>query len=212
MTAKSVSKLRRLATALLEFHSLGKKLTPFLDIFESTLLIDAGLEKNELSPLMEQLQELKIIDGFVVSEVTFGNDYTVFFPDDFREVAATFINRATTDSQEKIQTNFDLYSDRIKEFSADKLTLYTDGTITYDDSLIDIPNRIHTLCVLFMKENGRQLTYDDIIDQIIPVEKRDENSRTTIQKYVNMLQKVLNKHYGRDVITNVPKTGYIFTP
>jgi len=103
-----------------------------------------------------------------------------------------------------------------KELKADivigKLSAYNDGTIRYGKNILEMRNQLKDLCRLFMRNQNRLLTIDDIKDEIIKADRRTLTSFATIAKYVSELHNLLKIHFGEDVIFNQKEEGWYFKP
>jgi hypothetical protein len=98
------------------------------------------------------------------------------------------------------------------EVSVGKLIAYSDGTIRYQGKHLDLRPQIKDLCRLFMERQNQLINADDIREKIIKASKRKATSFDTISKYISELHKELQNHFGKEVITNQPKDGWIFNP
>lgn len=98
------------------------------------------------------------------------------------------------------------------EITIGKLIAYSDGTIRYDGKILDLRPQVKDLCRLFMERHNQLVNADDIKEKIIKASKRKATSFDTISKYVSELHTELQIHFGKAVITNQPKDGWIFNP
>lgn len=98
------------------------------------------------------------------------------------------------------------------EITIGKLIAYSDGTIRYDGKLLDLRPQVKDLCRLFMERHNQLVNADDIKEKIIKASKRKATSFDTISKYVSELHTEMQIHFGKAVITNQPKDGWIFNP
>ncbi len=98
------------------------------------------------------------------------------------------------------------------EMTVGKLISYSDGSIRYDGKILDLRPQVKDLCRLFMERHNQLVNADDIKDKIIKAAKRKATSFDTISKYVSELHTELQIHFGKAVITNQPKDGWIFNP
>lgn len=98
------------------------------------------------------------------------------------------------------------------EITIGKLVGYYDGSIRYDGKVLDLRPQIKDLCWLFMRRHNQLVNATDIKEQIVKASRRKNTSDDTISKYVSELQKKLKIHFGKSVITNEPKGGWIFNP
>jgi len=96
------------------------------------------------------------------------------------------------------------------EISAGKLGSYSDGTIRFGNQILDMRNQIKDLCRLFMGNQNRLLTFEDIRDDLIRADKRQSIPNKTISKYVSELRKLLEVHFKKDVITSQKDEGFYF--
>lgn len=97
------------------------------------------------------------------------------------------------------------------EIEAGDLVAYSNGSIRYKDKMVELRPQMKDLCRLFMRNQGTVLTHDDIRNTIVDSTKRGATPYTTIAKYVSELHGVLKIHFGRDVITNQNKDGWVFS-
>jgi hypothetical protein len=86
----------------------------------------------------------------------------------------------------------------------------TDGSIHYKQNLIKLRPQIKDLLVLFMAYHKQVLDYCDIKDELISAKKRSTIKPDTINKYVSELHEILQECFGKKVIFNNEKEGYIF--
>ncbi|CAI1944796.1 MULTISPECIES: transcriptional regulator [Serratia] len=88
----------------------------------------------------------------------------------------------------------------------------SDGTLLVIDNSIDmitLPRITNELLSLFIQNNGKSLTRDEILNEIW--EKRGlSSSSNNLSNYVSMLRKSLALCYCYDVITTIPKYGFSF--
>lgn len=98
--------------------------------------------------------------------------------------------------------------DKEVQHSYEKLSSWTDGTITYNNSPLDARNQIKDLCMLFLERPETLITYDDIKDNIFGTKKALLNEDDTILKYVSLLRKELKKHTETLEIKNTARVGY----
>lgn len=94
------------------------------------------------------------------------------------------------------------------ELKVSDLTLYSDGTIRYKDTIIPLRGQIKDLCRMFMEHPKRLLTKDDIKENIVAADKRKSISKTTISKYVSSLRNSLKVHFKKDVIFSQKQEGW----
>lgn len=90
------------------------------------------------------------------------------------------------------------------------LQAWTDGTIRYDGTIIEIRSQLKELCRLFMENPKRLINADDIKDRIISADKRKFTSTATISKYVSELHNSLKLHFRKDVIFSQKYEGWHF--
>ncbi len=98
------------------------------------------------------------------------------------------------------------------EISVEKLTAHADGSIRYDGKVLTLRGQIKDLCWLFMRRQNQLINADDIKEAIIDAPKRKAFSWHTISKYVYELHSVLKIQFGKRVIVNERKGGWIFHP
>ncbi|MEI6480435.1 MAG: hypothetical protein WCO12_02860 [bacterium] len=98
------------------------------------------------------------------------------------------------------------------EIKLGNLIAYDDGTIRYKSTILNLRPQIKDLCRLFMNRHNQLVDSDCIKDEIIKATKRKSTSFDTISKYVSELHAELQIHFGKTVITNQPKDGWIFNP
>ena len=98
------------------------------------------------------------------------------------------------------------------EIAIGKLVGYNDGSIRYDGKMLTLRPQIKDLCWLFMRRHNQLVNATDIKEEIVKAARRKNTSVDTISKYVSELQKELKIHFGKSVITNEPKGGWIFNP
>jgi len=94
--------------------------------------------------------------------------------------------------------------------TANKLIAYSDGTVRYGKNILRMRNQLKDLCRLFMRNQDRLLTIDDIKDEIVRADRRSLTSFATIAKYVSELHNLLKIHFGQDVIFNQKEEGWYF--
>ena len=97
-----------------------------------------------------------------------------------------------------------------REITVGQLSYGKDGAIRFKNKPIEMRYQLRTLCVLFMDNHDKFLSYDNIKDETIPSSKRLAISFKTITKYVSELQVLLRQYFKKKVIFNQGKEGYIF--
>lgn len=95
------------------------------------------------------------------------------------------------------------------DFIAGKLAAYNDGTIRYDSDILELRPQVVELARLLIENHNTLVNYDDIKEQVIKSDRRENISISTINKYVNEFKTELKKHYLKDVIINESTRGYI---
>ena len=100
----------------------------------------------------------------------------------------------------------------IPRLTIGKLIGYEDGSVRFNSKSLDLRPQIKDLCWLFMKRHNQLVNATDIKDEIVKAAKRKATSDDTISKYVSELHNELQIHFGKPVITNEPKGGWIFNP
>lgn len=98
------------------------------------------------------------------------------------------------------------------QITAGKLAAYSDGTIRYNDKILDLRNQLKDLCRFFMRNPKRLLTIDDIREEIVNADKRKTTPNSTIAKYVSELRNSLKIHFQKEVIFNQKEEGWYFRP
>lgn len=124
------------------------------------------------------------------------------------------ISLKDTPSKEKVPEIFTLIQtpEIAPRITIGKLIGYHDGSIRYDGKVLNLRPQIKDLCWLFMQRKNTLVNATDIKEEIVKASKRKATSEDTISKYVSELHNELQIHFGRRVITNEPKGGWIFNP
>lgn len=120
--------------------------------------------------------------------------------------------KSTSKKQAKTSENFLNTKELKPQLTAGKLTAYSDGTIRYGNEIIKLRNQLKDLCRLFMGNQNRLLTTDDIKNELIRADRRTIIPFLTISKYVSELHNSLKIHFGQDVIFNQKEEGWYFKP
>lgn len=213
MTKEASEKISIILEKILTGYTMSKKYNYSLEYSVDGLLRGIRMNDSELALILEHLLEQKIIDNFeetgednVIAEPT----YTIYFPDEFVVKATSYIEKISG-KKPPIQTN-DQFEPQKPEIIIEKLISYNDGIIAYDGKPLEIRSQTKVLCRLFMENVGRLILVDDIKDVLIDADKRRSTSNETIAKYVSELHIILKDVYGKKVIFNQKKEGWIFDP
>jgi hypothetical protein len=213
MTKEAGLKIARVLHKLLDGYSMGKSYNYCLEYSVEGLMRDVALNESEIDLILQHLQERDVIDDFVDSgcdDVIKESTFKIYFPNEFKIKAGQYLVKLTGDDQfKKDLTATDPVAPEMK---IGKLISYTDGTIAYGDSLLDLRGQIKVLCRIFMENKGVLIQPDYIKMELINSDKRDSTSDTTLAKYVSELHTVLKEHYGKPVIFNEKKEGWRFDP
>jgi hypothetical protein len=213
MTQEANKRIEIVLSKILDGYCLSKKYNYCLEYSVAGLLKDSGINESELGLILSQLEEKEIISNFSES----GNDnviaedtYTIYFPDNFVVKATSYIEKISG-KHVPILAN-DLLEPQKPELTLSKLVSYNDGLISYDGKPIEMRSQTKVLCRMFMENVGRLILVDDIKDTLIDADKRKSTSNETIAKYVSELHTILKDCYGKKVIFNQKKEGWIFNP
>lgn len=109
-----------------------------------------------------------------------------------------------------VKDSFVLTRELKSEITSGDLASYSDGTIRYKDTILNLRNQLKDLCRLFMRNPKRLLTPEDIKENIISADKRKITSNSTISKYVSELRNSLKVHFKKDVIFSQKEEGWHF--
>lgn len=92
------------------------------------------------------------------------------------------------------------------------LAIYSDGSIRYNGELLEMRDQIREICRLFIDRPNHLITFDDIKDEILELDKKEITSFSTISKYISELRKILKDCFHKDVFLNQKKEGWFFRP
>ena len=95
-----------------------------------------------------------------------------------------------------------------KEIEVGDLATFSDGSIRYKGTIVDLRPQLKELCRMFMRQPKKLLNADDIKDKIVEASKRENTYHATIAKYVSELHRTLKIHFKKDVIFNSNQDGW----
>jgi hypothetical protein len=98
----------------------------------------------------------------------------------------------------------------VEDLTVGHLTYQKDGALTFKNKPVEMRSQMKTLCIFFMQRHKSFIDYSAIKDEIISETKSQTKGFTNTTKYVNELQGLLRKLFGKKVIFNHKKEGYIF--
>lgn len=213
MTSGANKKIGIVLEKILDGYSLGKKYNYCLEYSVMGLTKDTNLNDSEVDLILQHLLEKEIIDEFVDSgddDVIKEPTFKIYFPEDFTIKAEQYLQKLIgNDSVKKDLTSTDPV---VAEIEIGKLISYSDGTISYGGSLLDLRGQIKVLCRIFMENKGVLVQPDYIKRELINSDKRQNTSDTTLAKYVSELHTILRECFGKPVIFNEKKEGWRFDP
>ncbi len=214
MTKEAGEKISVILNRILTGYSMAKEFNYSLEYSVAGLLRDIRMNDSELELILRHLEEKKIIENYVDTgedDVIAEPTYTIYFPDDFPQKALGYLSRISGTPTTQAPKPLSLEPKK-PEMEIGKLISYNDGSIAYDGENLEIRAQLKDLCRLFMQNVSRLVLVDDIRDLIIDSNKRDTTSNNTLSKYVSELHGILSKKYGKKVIFNDQKEGWIFRP
>jgi hypothetical protein len=213
MTKEAGQKIALVLQNILDGYSMGKKYNYCLEYSVQGLMQDTKLNESEIDLILQHLQEKEIIEDFVDSgsdDVIKESTFKVYFAEDFKIKAGQYLHKLGADEyMKKTLTETDPV---VPDIEVGKLISYTDGTISYGDSLLDLRGQLKVLCRLFMVNKAVLIQPDYIKRELIDADKRESTSDDTLSKYVSELHTILKEHYGKPVIFNEKKEGWRFDP
>ncbi len=213
MTKEAGLKIAVILQKILDGYSLGKKYNYCLEYSVDGLLRDTKLNSSEVDLILQHLQEKEVIYDFVDSgddEIIKESTFRIYFSEDFTVKAEQYISHLLgKDVNLSVNTEVSIPT---PEITVGELILYSDGTIRFNGEIIILRPQMRDLCRLFMGSHNSLLLVDTIKDELIRADKRAATSVDTISKYVSELRTILFGLYGRDVISNQQKDGWIFSP
>lgn len=144
---------------------------------------------------------------------------TIQFPNDFEKRYSEYKSRFS-DTREKPPEVPDkrlpakstrLFANELKpESQIGPLASYSDGTIRYNETILEMRNQLKDLCRIFLAHGKRLVTSDDIRDKIIHADKRKTTPNSTIAKYISELHGILKTHFKKEVIFSQTGEGWHF--
>jgi hypothetical protein len=213
MTKEASLKIAVILQKVLDGYSLGKKYNYCLEYSVDGLIKDTQMNDSEVDLILQHLQEKEIIDDFVDSgddEVIKESTFKIYFPDDFVVKAEQYISHLIGEEKSaRVITKAELPT---PDIVTGKLILYSDGTTRYDGELVEMRTQMRELCRLFMQNVDSLVGIDTIKDELVSADKRSSTPTNTISKYVSELRTILQHFYGKNVIFNQDKDGWIFSP
>lgn len=213
MTKEAGLKIAVILQKILDGYSFGKKYNYCLEYSVDGLLKNTELNSSEVDLILQHLQEKGVIEEFFDSgndEVIKESTFRIYFSDDFVVKAEQYISHLLG-RDVNLNENTDV-SLPTPEITVGELILYSDGTIRFNGEIIIFRPQMRDLCRLFMGSHNSLLLIDTIKDELIRADKRASTSSNTISKYVSELRALLFDLYGRNVISNQQKDGWIFSP
>lgn len=213
MTIESSRKITLVLQRLLDGYSLGKTYNYSLEYSVNGLLKDSGLNESEVDLILQHLQEREIIEDFVDSGMDYvikESTFKIYFSEDFVVKAQQYIQKLSGNNP--VKKNLTQTDPVTVEIEIGDLVSYSDGTISYGGSLLDLRGQIKVLCRIFMENKGVLVQPDYIKRELINSDKRNNTSDATLAKYVSELHRSLKGCFGKPVIFNEKKEGWRFDP
>jgi len=136
----------------------------------------------------------------------------IWFPEDFEKKHEAYKAKILSPNHKisPFGESFEpVYGEFKPELTVGELQTFNDGTVRFKGEIISMRGQLKELCRLFMENNQKLVTFDDVRDQIIDSKKRSSIANSTISKYVSELRSKLRKHFGSDVLPNQKKEGWI---